>query len=277
MWDKKGLETLTNIILIILVAAILILFIANPFTKTISENQDRQQCYASVLMKSRTGFFGQESEAPLNCKTMDINSELTDEIEIKKGIADELYWCYRQFGSGKVDFAGEMALTKNVKCFICDEISFSEKTQKDIERIEDFYLFLNSEDSPSGVTYAEYILNQEDANFKEDRNDFVIDTDKTYGVAFILEKKNKNAWDFGKELISLFKLEGVEGVIGTEPTTFLILSRVGLGGGVGLGYLAATTLKNDLIPGFVIADYEVFEEYCDDELYVFEKVDKELG
>ena len=56
--DKKGLETVAKLVIVVLSAAILILFVSNVFMQTISESKDRQICYDSIVVKAHTKIGG---------------------------------------------------------------------------------------------------------------------------------------------------------------------------------------------------------------------------
>lgn len=184
--SKRGeMKEYVPILIIVLLSGLIIFGFTGAWANLVTETKDRQICTNSVILKAKTKVVGTESSAPLDCLTYDINFKTANREKILEGISDEFYWCDRQMGSGDIDFIGEWHSWEGIRCYVCDEISFSESIQSEIPEIRGFFEFMNNEESPAPPkSYAEHIFGYEDAEFSDDYDSFVLDTTKTYAIIY---------------------------------------------------------------------------------------------
>ena len=172
--NKKGeLTTQQIVMLIILIAsfAVILFFI---FRLGLGEEQEREVCHNSVLMKGNALI--PDEAAPLNCKkqyvciSADKTCEgMTDPIlkkvktknETFEALAEEMADCWWMFGEGEINYAGKGFASK-LSCALCDQIIFDDSMKKifpseEIDKKE-FYEFLTKQEFSNGETYSQYLF-----------------------------------------------------------------------------------------------------------------------
>ena len=140
--NKKGeLTTQQIVMLIILIAsfAVILFFI---FRLGLGEEQEREVCHNSVLMKGNALI--PDEAAPLNCKkqyvciSADKTCEgMTDPIlkkvktknETFEALAEEMADCWWMFGEGNVNYAGK-EIRPQLHCALCSQIYFDNSMSK---------------------------------------------------------------------------------------------------------------------------------------------------
>jgi hypothetical protein len=195
--NKKGEISSTAIILIIFLVVgigVSLLFI---YRANFSEITDETVCSNSVIQRSTILGLSKDTVAPsLNCKTgyyciskdgtCEIMSSSTEIIKVEtsddvyKEIANKMVSCWRMFGEGKLDYAGER-VDKYFYCSNCYQIGFDNSlnmfANEEIQERE-LYRYLSSYNvSGTDSTYLEYLIGvnaeamegnvyKADANFK---------------------------------------------------------------------------------------------------------------
>lgn len=169
---------------------------------------EREVCRLSVIAKSNSQIFGQESHLQLNCPTniVDIRkdgiyqddkidkvfkkseAQSDKEEKIKKYIAGQMYDCWYKFEKGKVDPWGDWNLGKTVHCVVCADINFDPEFSEKNKEINDFGEFLNNEpiSKLSKETYSEYLGGKIEEVHEASGADLYIDTTKPHLVLFRL-------------------------------------------------------------------------------------------
>ena len=206
--NKKGLvpRTIVNILIALLVLAIL-LFAISSLAKRSDEYLGRKTCLDSVNVLALSNRIGASSDFDLHCRTYDVNFEDEDEIEIKQKVADELFWCKWQFGAGddgtnELDFISKMDPSEN-RCYVCSKISFNEELRKKYPYgITGVFGYMNDHEIPigGGVTYSEYLIGEEGANFDPGQDKYY-PLDQNYWVVLHAFKGNvlvnSGSWNTG--------------------------------------------------------------------------------
>ena len=164
--QKKGQltqNTIVGIILVVLGAAIIVLFIGR-YTPLYGEVFDTETCRGSVAVKatieSSTIIAKGIGTTKLACRTKDVcissggkcptgskKESIANEEDIKKEIANLMYECWFQFGEGELNFAGDKTFKEQI-CGICSRIKFSEDAQKDFKFISDMGKYLSENHTP---------------------------------------------------------------------------------------------------------------------------------
>ena len=182
--NKKGdlMETLVKIILILLVGGIL-LFVVVEVKNWLSKTVEVEKCRISVLAAANLRVGPNEFIDKISCNpsTLEFTAKGSkrlqgNEKEIVKyeddsiekvwegtvrGIADEMYTCWYQFGQGKVNPFPSNELKGEAYCFVCSQMSFTPQLAEKFEGQIDYAFFkafidTNKISSASETTYADY-------------------------------------------------------------------------------------------------------------------------
>ncbi len=145
MVNKKGVSYTVVALIVALAVGIVLLLFTSGFASILTKGADRNSCRDSVVIKA----FNPIKTGELNCRTNYISISTLDQKEIMQTVAEEAYWCWWQFKEGEADF---LELDKkeiwvkggiNSWCFICSDISFSDKVkEKYPQGINNFDAFL---------------------------------------------------------------------------------------------------------------------------------------
>lgn len=168
MLNKKaglGHDTIVGLA-IALVSLGIILAVTSLFGQTSEDLLIRESCLTSVKNKESLRILSKPiKDIDLNCKTTHHTLSTTDTEEIQKILADELYYCWYEFGEGKRDFLGEWIPPvygiKSIdhQCFLCSKIDFTQKTsQVGYIKTTDFQKYLKNEISPNNQEYSKDLV-----------------------------------------------------------------------------------------------------------------------
>lgn len=194
--NKKGIEVkvLISILIILLSAAIIFYFFKMlPYKETV----DKEACHQSVLLRSQkiAGLKpGQLIGIPLNCKTQHMKVTSTNEQEIKREIANQMYDCWWMLGEGKKNFFGRLPTLGAYKgnCVICSIIDFDKNVKEKVPEIKDLNQYLmNTKIPQKNKTYWQYITNTEaPIVFKDENEKGPIKTNTKYAVVYALSDRS---------------------------------------------------------------------------------------
>ena len=148
------------------------------------------------MLKSKTEIPVVGLDTKLACTTYVYNIESAEIVSVQKTIAEELYYCWWQFGKGEVDLDKWRITSPGYTCFICAEIRFSEGMLKNFPESQkiDMASYLNTYFIPGSKkkTYSDYFLGEKEGfNNQNIRNDLTFN-DKI----FIVFKFDKTLTDF---------------------------------------------------------------------------------
>ena len=178
--DKKGdVKFVTEIILLIIAFIAILPIITNEFFPKANDINSVTACRNSFLLKAKTDVPIIGPDIDLACKTNVYNYETSDISKLQKLIADELYYCWSQFGEGKIDLKKWKIPTSDYVCFVCTDIKFKESIQKNFPKSQTINMvdYLNNYFIPGSreVTYSEYFLGQKEGFDNNNiRNDLTI-------------------------------------------------------------------------------------------------------
>jgi hypothetical protein len=198
--NKKGdVGIIVKAILVLLAGGILLAIFPVLFDDS-AHAIDRTKCKTQVNLHSIEILEGKLPGEMDQCETNHIEVKKDDEEEIKEILADEMYYCWDQFGEGKKDFISEWRDKR--WCFICSRIDYDSGVQSDFPTINNFDLYLRDNEFPyfssnKSISFYEYLF--EENNVPGINRDFKIDTGKTSYVVFFADKE-KNWNDMGKGL-----------------------------------------------------------------------------
>ncbi len=228
MKNKKGISrTIVTLIIVIASAAIILLALAE-FSPLYGETAEKEACFASVTLRSNAIIQQTEKigmKYPLKCKTENLclatsgkcpenmkRESVSDEKEIKKEIADEIYDCWHMMGEGKLQFLGEK------RCVICSVIHFNDETRKKFSSINGLNDYLvNTKVPGKEFTYLEYVMGAGKEEIKKRLEIEGKDELSTYGdyaIAYVSAKEDT--------LKNIMIFIGTSAAIGGEITIGLI-------------------------------------------------------
>ena len=200
MPNKKGdINIIVFAILVLLAGGILLAIFPVLFDDT-AHAIDRTKCKTQVNLHSIEILEGKLPGEMDQCETSYVEINEDDEEEIKAILADEMYYCWDQFGEGRKDFISEWRDGR--WCFICSRIDYDPSVQSEYPAIDNFDLYLRDNEFPyftQNKTTSFYEYFYEDGNMQDLSKSFQIDTGKTSYVVFCADKE-KNWNDIGKGL-----------------------------------------------------------------------------
>ena len=197
---KKGVTLqhtiITLVLLLVAAAVIFLIFFRIPYGELINE----ETCRSSVILRgSILGTAGEfvpgASPPPLRCKTKQLEVKTTDENEIKRIMANEMYSCWDMLGRGRINFlkkstsnfaVEEFAITEpKSACVICTVIQFNENLKKNPKNIN-LVEYLEKNNPPlKNITYLEFFSEEEGARLPVGADiTALIKTDKDYAILF---------------------------------------------------------------------------------------------
>ena len=106
---------------------------------------------------------------------------VANDNEIKQKLAEEMYLCWKMLGQGKIRFTDYSAISEKV-CLPCSIITFDDKLKG--RQIKEFQTYLAITNTPSGMTYMQYLTNAKEIDTGGDNS--IIDTNKDYAVIYSL-------------------------------------------------------------------------------------------
>ena len=201
---KKGVSNLVIVISVVLIGVILIIF-STTFLRETGKYGLREACLQSVKIAdlSKTLKGGKGGTENFNCGTYYYNFDLETKDTILKNMADEMFWCYWQFGRGELNFIDDFKFKGVSKCYVCSQFTFSDQTRvnyPDGITVNEFLIYLNNYRIPLGEeTYAEYILGIPGARYEvnpADKSFFPLNEE--YWVVFSVIKEGVVSSFFGK-------------------------------------------------------------------------------
>lgn len=197
-------ENLGAIILLVITAGILIFFAANLFG-FVGEEVDKDTCHTSVMLRSQESIVKEATQRifPLRCKTEDkcltmggkcpegySKVDVKDENEIKKEVANAMYYCWWMLGEGKVNFIGRPLLENERSCVICSKISFSDVTKQRVSTVNNFFDYIMNAQVPiKNITYLEFF--SQNKQILKDESMPTISTSQDYWVVYVLSEKTQ--------------------------------------------------------------------------------------
>lgn len=194
--DKRGLDTVSFFIAIIILGTSLVILLSTFFFSGIDDNIDEQACLASVQARSSFNvneiFEPGRDYLPLNCKTekikvvlgegdvgvsgfVDSKENQVQTIELDDGkpikpqvfeiISNNLYDCHKMLGQGQLNFLPSEAFPKNY-CLICDHIVLDTKAREAVGEVSfiEFYRYMATQEDSSGRNYLEYVYGVDNPN-----------------------------------------------------------------------------------------------------------------
>ncbi|MBT7903487.1 hypothetical protein HN587_06510 [Candidatus Woesearchaeota archaeon] len=174
----------------------------------------------------------------IDCPTKYLTLKGSKEAQLKKEFANEIFYCWNNFGEGKLQL---FSATDDKFCVVCSVISFQ---KKDLQ-LERFDKFLQTKKIPVKIrdrryTYAEYVSGGHQTNTGvvdntgQPDNTF-LDTSKTYAVLFTYFKESywsklKGAlWGAGIAMAAIIVVGVVIVATGgsAAPLVALVLTKAG--------------------------------------------------
>ncbi len=263
MNKKARLEFETIILLVMSVVILVGVLYAIGVLKPEGENiVNRNACEQSVNTKAQIKLLGKSLAGNLQCKTSVVKLKNIDEEKIKEIIANEMFYCWKQFGGGKKDFLDDFDFGKSdTWCFICSRMSFDDKVKKQYDYISGFSDYLYETNIPTrNITYMEYFSGE---NIQTNRIPLV-DKIPTSQDQYIIFLANKNA-DFIKNLGT----GGVWGIVGSIAVAVVAYSIPGVNILVAAGttfFLTEgfflTTGATEYHPGLALTDSSEIVKQC---------------
>lgn len=194
--NRKGdIKYVVGILLIIIGFIAILPVMIDIFTKG-SDVSSRSSCKESLILKSKTDLPVIGPDIDLSCMTNVYNIESSDLTSIQKTIAEELYYCWWQFGEGKIELDKWKIKGPGYTCFVCADIKFSEAMSKNFPGTQtiDMASYLNTYLIPGSkkTTYSSYFLEEpEGFNNGNIRNDLTFKDN-----IFVIFKFDKTLTDF---------------------------------------------------------------------------------
>ncbi|MBS3149262.1 hypothetical protein J4455_01025 [Candidatus Woesearchaeota archaeon] len=175
--NRKGdIKFVVEILLIIIAfLAILPIFI-NEFFPKATDISSRSSCQESFILKANTDIPVVGPNIDLACSTNVYNYESSDITSVQKLIAEELYYCWWQFGEGKVELGKWKINGPGYACFVCANVKFKESMLKSFpgSKTIDMANYLNNYFIPGSTkeTYSQYFLGKNEGFSNQNiRND----------------------------------------------------------------------------------------------------------
>ncbi len=217
--NKKGLR---NDVLILLILSLVILMIIGSFAYAFNlfasreSNVEIVQAWVGQKVNSKLTLGGKwppvrELDKPLIIKNpKDLRYNGNEPPKFYREIADSMYDCWRAFDKGESDFIGSVSgitdYVKNVKkeifCYPCRAISFSNEIKNDVPEVQGFLRYLNEYKPIEGedkLTYLQYLANDDTYTLSnEDLENDKFATDKDlYVMLFAASGRawNQIAWE----------------------------------------------------------------------------------
>jgi hypothetical protein len=257
--NKRGDINIIVFAILVLLAGGILLAIFPALFNDVAHTMDRTKCETQVNLHSVEIFEGKLPGELDQCETNSFEVNEDDEEEIKKILADEMYYCWDQFGEGRKDFISEWRTTGRW-CFICSRIDYDSRVQSDFPTIDNFDLYLRDNEFPyftqnKSVSFYNYFY--EDGNMPDLDKEFKIDTGKSSYVVFFADKE-KNWNDMGKGLGAGVGggvvLCGVGILVSPISGGATLLLCAAAGGAIASGVGYATNHHPDFSAGLYIGD-----------------------
>lgn len=184
--NKKGELTTQQLVTIIVLIISFVVLLFLIFRLNLGETTTKEICHNSVAMMGQNIF----KTGSLDCKTSyvcisgggkceDFNPSTTIDIDMKQeepevendimeAVAEEMADCWWMFGEGKVNYVGEIDLSKvtgKKACALCSIIAFDKEIQVFSEEnteektVGSFYEFLRTNEREKGKSYLYYLTN----------------------------------------------------------------------------------------------------------------------
>jgi hypothetical protein len=153
---KRGLENEMVVMLILAVAiAVFSMIFINQTKYSASDSIDVTSCYSSVKLNSNLHLRGIEFPTNINCPARKLEvADNTNEAEgnnaAAKKVADQMYYCWNQYGEGKLNLFND----DGTFCAVCAFIDV--KTPTPIHKFPD-YLTTATVPDQSGLDYTSYL------------------------------------------------------------------------------------------------------------------------
>ena len=295
MKNKKAawehLQSLILVILFIVVIGSILYVLINNYGKELGiTNCNSWITYQAIKKGATLSFTGVEPPTGYN-NDQDTGNLYTDnspcvtteekitEKDVKKPngvykkLADNMFYCWRQYGEGKIDFYSNINFgSGNTYCRVCSDIVLEKDVKDQKINIDEFEKFLSTEASPNKVeTYAEFFLNAKDAQIELGINELLITKDKHLYSIFAIQKTSSF-----KETIPIstglcvagakigFGIGSVFGGVGA-PVGGII--------GCGIGSGATILYTSDKVPSLLLYqnDPKKLKESCDSVIINLEK------
>jgi len=286
MSNKKGSNQGVAIGLIVLLISLAVLWgVAQRFSETTITASDRDLCLKSVLLRAHEKSIKEkiptlDPSKTLDCKTNNVEVKNKDTEQVKQVLADEMYECYKEFNFGKSEFLStdDFSIRGNNDniCFICSKISYDISTSNEVRviPISDFEKYLNTQKTPNEKTYAEEMIQTDNAYIQWNSDQKIIINEKvpTYIVFSAQQNRNDNFQETLINGVGRMVIGSAAGVIlapvaaiiaGVSlPITTVIATAVVVGSSVGL--FSYTSSAPDYYPGVLVLSGEEVPNFCDE-------------
>ncbi len=185
---KKG-DYMFIVGLIVAIAILIVLFLfSDSLGGKLLRSGDRSACQTWVSFRSSeilSLLSGEGSDDA--CVTYEENIETTNQNELFSTLAKDMVGCWRDYGSGKVDFYSDWNFgIEETYCRICYQKNFKQKYNLNINAFQE-YLNGNGPDA-SGKTYAEIITDVPAGKLNFNAETMEFDENNPLYIAFIIDK-----------------------------------------------------------------------------------------
>lgn len=215
---------------------------------------------------------------------------------LHKKLADNLYYCWRQYGEGQIDFYSDIDFgAGDTYCRVCSDIVIDKGIKDQKINLDEFEEFLSNEISPNKEdTYAEFFVNEKNAKLDFGEVDLVLNENSHLYSIFAIKKKGgdislKSGVVAGGSCIAGSKIGGpVGGIIGgiagavggagvgAIPGT-VVGAKAGALAGCGIGIVwTSLTYSSDKVPTLMLYqnDPKKLKDSCDSVIINIEKESK---
>jgi hypothetical protein len=217
------------LLILVLVSTITVLFLLIRVQDLLDRSADKS-CAAQIQQANlKNQWLGRETALELDkCKTRYVSIATDDQALLKRKIADEMAWCWYQWGEGDVN----LFKLEGQYCYPCSILSFD----KPIGQIPSFMQYLeDTKILSSQITYAEYLSTaSRDTTEMPPTPEYSVDTNEQYAVLLWYSRQREDGirkviyqmtgWDITPSQIGI--ATGGSIAIGGEVVMFFTLRRV---------------------------------------------------
>ena len=242
--------------LILAIAVLVILFsFSDLLGGELLRSGDRSSCQAWVSFRSSEilGLFSGKG-ADDSCVTYEEDVKTTNQEELFSTLAKDMLSCWRDYGSGKVDFYSDLdwGVVEDTYCRVCSQKNFKKKATLDMKAFQE-YLNNNGPDA-SGKKYSEILTDIPGGKLNFNTEEMEFDEKNPLYISFVVDK---GLLKFGTYTLS-------SGLVGGTALT-VVAAKTGIGGAIlsTLGISVATGV-GALVVGAAVVGIIVYDSYGDD-------------
>lgn len=240
-FGKRGIEKETLVLLISVVAVLIFLItvVLKGSVQASESSADLAACKGSVLRNAQLRISGIEFPTDIRCPARNVLIKEKDSGKANDLIAREMYYCWDQYGEGKLNLFKD----ESTFCAVCSFIRV--ETPNPVTGLQE-YLIQTQIPDKSGRRYSDYLTgfqtSRAEAVLGAIKNEPVVQKNmqsslpggkSDYAIIFVYAKGN----DQVKRILNHLSLSTTESRIGLAYGAFL-----GLGAGAAVGGAAATGL-----------------------------------